>query len=81
MFTSNREALKLAGRNSSIFKGHSIGVEFSSKASKAGFSLADILARSSLFRSSTLQIFYKKQIMNENNVYQKTVFGRHEFAL
>ena len=70
-----KEALKLAGIDVSIFKDHSTRAASSSKASKAGLSLADILERGSWSSNSTWQIFYNKQIMNENDLYQKTVFG------
>ena len=69
-----KEVLKLAGIDVSIFKGHSTRATSSSKASKAGFSLADILARGTWSSSSTWPRFYNKQIMNENDSYQKTVF-------
>ena len=42
-----KEALKLAGIGVSIFEGHSTRETSSSKASKAGLSLVDILARGS----------------------------------
>ena len=70
-----KETLKLAGIDVSIFKGHSTRAASSSKASKAGLSLADILARRSWSSSSTWQRFYNKQIMNKNDSSQKTVFG------
>ena len=70
-----KEALKLAEIDVSVFKGHSTIAASSSKASKAGYSQADILARGSWSSSSTWQRFYNKQIMNENGRYQKTVFG------
>ena len=70
-----KEALKLAGIDVSIFKGHSTRETSSSKASKAGLSPVDILARGSWSSSSTWQRFYNKQIMNENDLYQKTAFG------
>ena len=70
-----KEALKLAGIDVSIFKGHSKRTASSSKVSKAGLSLADILARGSWSSSSTWKRFYNKQNMNENDLYQKTLFG------
>ena len=70
-----KESLKLLGIDVSIFKGHSTRAASSSKASKAGLSLADILTRGSSSSSSTWQRFYNKQIMNENDAYQKIVFG------
>ena len=48
-----KETLKLAGIDVFIFKGHSTRKASSSKASKAGLSLADILARGSWSSSST----------------------------
>ena len=72
---SLKEVLKLAEIDVLIFKCHSTRAASSSKASKAGLSLADILARGSWSSSSTWQRFYNKQIMNENDLYQKTVFG------
>ena len=70
-----KESLKLLGIDVSIFKGHSTRAASSSKASKAGLSLADIHTRGSSSSSSTWQRFYNKQIMNENDAYQKIVFG------
>ena len=46
---------------------------FSSNVSKTGLSLADFLARGYCSSGSTWQKFYNKQIMNENDVYEKTV--------
>ena len=69
-----KETLQLAGIDVSICKGHSTRTASSSKASKAGLSLADVLAKGSWSGSSTWQRFYNKQIMNENDLYQKTVF-------
>ena len=69
-----KETLKLAGIDVFIFKGHSTREASPSKASKAGLSLADILARGSWSSSSTWQRFYNKQIMNENDLFPKTVF-------
>ena len=48
-----KETLKLAGIDVSIFKGHSTRASSSSNASKAGLSMADILARGSWSSSST----------------------------
>ena len=70
-----KETPKLVVIYVSIFKGHSKRAASSSQASKAGISLADILARGSWSSSSTWQRFYNKQIMNENDLFQKTVFG------
>ena len=70
-----KETLKLAGIDVSILKGHSTRAASSSKSSKAGLSLSDILARGSWSSSSTWQRFYNKEIMNENDLFQKTVFG------
>ena len=66
-----KETLKLAEIDVSIFKGHSTRAASSSKASKVGLSLA----RGSWSSSSTWQRFYNKQIMNENDLFQETVFG------
>ena len=71
------EALNLTGINVSIFKGHSARAESSSKAIKASFSMADILARSSWCSSSTWKRFYNNHIMMKM-IYiknQKTSFG------
>ena len=70
-----KEVLKLAGIDISIFKGHSTSAASSFKASKADLSLADILSGGSWSSSSTWQRFYNQQIMNENDLYQKIVFG------
>ena len=70
-----KEALKLAGTDVSIFKGHSTRAASSSKAIKVGLCLSDILARGSWSSSSTWQRFYNKQIVNDNDVYQKAVSG------
>ena len=70
-----KEAVKLGGIDVSIFKGHSTRTASSAKVSKADLSLVDILTRCSWSRSSTWQRFYNKEIMNENDVYHKTVFG------
>ena len=64
-----KEALKLAGTDVSIFKGHSTRAASSSKAIKVGLCLSDILARGSWSSSSTWQRFYNKQIVNDNDVY------------
>ena len=52
-----KEALKLAGIDASIFKGHPTRASFSSKASEAGLSLADILGKGSWSSSCTWQRF------------------------
>ena len=70
-----KETLKVSGIDVSIFKGQSTRAASLFKASKAGLSLANILARCSWSSSSTWQRFYNKQIMNENDLFQKTVFG------
>ena len=54
---SIKEVLKLAGIGLSIFKGHSTRAVSSSKASEAGLSLADILARGSWSSSCIRQRF------------------------
>ena len=71
-----KDALILAGIDASIFEGHSSRAASSFKAKKIGLSVADILAGDSWFSRSTWQRFCNKQIMNENDVYQKTVFVR-----
>ena len=43
--------------------------------------LADILARGSWSSGSIWQRFHNKQITNEDDVYQKIVFGLHKIAL
>ena len=73
-----KEALKLTGIDVSILKGHSTRAVSSSKASKVGLSLADTSlypGRGSWSSRSTWQRFYNKQIMNEDDIYQKTVFS------
>ena len=69
-----KETLKLAGIVVSICKSHSTRTVSSSKTSKAGLSLADVLAKGSWSSGSTWQRFYNKKIMNENDLYRKTVF-------
>ena len=70
------EALNLAGIDVSIFKGHPARAD--AKAGfKAGFSMADILAKGSWCSSSTWKRFYNNHIMMKM-IYiknQKTSFG------
>ena len=70
-----KETLKLSEIDVSILKDQSARAASSFKASKAGLSLTDILARCSWSSSLTWQRFYNKQIINENDLFQKTVFG------
>ena len=69
-----KEGLKLAGIDVAIFNGRSVRVASSSNASKSNLTLEYILARSSWSSGSTWQRFYNRQIMNEDDVYQKTEF-------
>ena len=70
-----KEDLKLAGIDVSFIKGQSTRAPSSSKASKTDLSVVDVLGSSSWSISCIWLRFYNKQIMNEVDAYQKTVFA------
>ena len=65
-----KTVLKLAGVDVNIFKWHSTRAASTSKATVSGLSLFEILERSSWSSASTLQRFYKKDIIPTTAIFR-----------
>ena len=74
-----KEVIGLAGIDTKIFKGHSTRSAVTSKASRLGISMKDILERANWTNESTFQRFYNKKIgPGKGEIFQKSIVGSFE---